>query len=144
MGLFVLIDGKSASAAEVTAAALQDRGRAIIIGTTSFGKGTVQTVIRLPNEGEITLTWSNLIAPSGYKLHGLGIFPMICTSGIDENSISGNSIIKKAMANQTRTNKVLKTWRGKGDLGKQKHKLWLPGLQNEVGILKKSIKKSMS
>jgi carboxyl-terminal processing protease len=120
--VIVLIDGKSASAAEVTAAALQDRGRAIIIGTTSFGKGTVQTVITLPNEGEITLTWSNLIAPSGYRLQGLGIFPMICTSGIDENGISGNSIIKKALADQTRTNKILKNWRGKGSAEKQKHK----------------------
>ena len=79
--LVVLVDGKSASAAEIIAAALQDHGRAVVIGTTSFGKGTVQTVIRLPNEGEITLTWSRLITPSGYVLHGLGVMPDICTSG---------------------------------------------------------------
>ena len=78
----VLIDGKSASAAEVLAAALQDHGRAVVIGTASYGKGTVQTVIRLPNDGEITLTWSRLIAPSGYALHGLGVLPAICTSGV--------------------------------------------------------------
>jgi carboxyl-terminal processing protease len=76
----VLIDGKSASAAEIMAAALQDRGRAVVIGTTSFGKGTVQTVIRLPNEGEITLTWSRFIMPSGYALHQLGVLPLVCTS----------------------------------------------------------------
>ncbi len=81
----VLVDGKSASAAEIIAAALQDHGRAVVIGTTSFGKGTVQTVIRLPNDGEITLTWSRLVAPSGYVLHGLGVMPAICTSGAAGN-----------------------------------------------------------
>ena len=83
--LVVLVDGKSASAAEIVAAALQDHGRAVVIGTTSFGKGTVQTVIRLPNDGEITLTWSRLITPSGYVLHGLGVMPDICTSGAAGN-----------------------------------------------------------
>jgi carboxyl-terminal processing protease len=116
----VLIDGKSASAAEVTAAALQDRGRAIIVGTSSFGKGTVQTVIRLPNEGEITLTWSRLIAPSGYILHGLGVFPMICTSGIDGNSIDGKSVIKKALAARIRATAVLEAWRRTSYQEKQK------------------------
>ena len=83
--LVVLVDGKSASAAEIIAVALQDHGRAVVIGTTSFGKGTVQTVIRLPNDGEITLTWSRLITPSGYVLHGLGVMPDICTSGAAGN-----------------------------------------------------------
>ena len=48
--------------------------------------GSVQTVIRLPNEGEITLTWSRLVAPSGYLLHGLGVLPAICTSGIKDGA----------------------------------------------------------
>lgn len=77
----VIIDGKSASAAEIVAAALQDRDRAVVIGTASYGKGSVQTVIRLPNDGEITLTWSKFVAPSGYYLHGLGVVPTVCTSG---------------------------------------------------------------
>ena len=79
--MVVLIDGKSASAAEIVAAALQDRGRAVVIGTGSYGKGSVQTVVRLPNEGELTLTWSKFVAPSGYILHGLGVVPTLCTSG---------------------------------------------------------------
>lgn len=79
--LVALVDGKSASAAEIVAAALQDRNRAVVLGTNSFGKGTVQTVIRLPNDGELTLTWSRLVAPSGYVLHGLGVMPALCTSG---------------------------------------------------------------
>lgn len=81
--MVVLINGKSASASEIVAASLQDRGRAVIVGTSSYGKGTVQTVQRLPNEGEMTLTWSRLMAPSGYAFHGLGVHPDVCTSGFD-------------------------------------------------------------
>ncbi|MBM08658.1 MAG: peptidase [Magnetovibrio sp.] len=84
----VIIDGKSASASEIVAAALQDHKRAVIIGTSSFGKGSVQTVIRLPNEGEITLTWSRFITPSGYTLHGLGVRPTICTIEINSDFIA--------------------------------------------------------
>ncbi|MBB4287125.1 S41 family peptidase [Roseospira goensis] len=79
--IVVLMDGDSASAAEIVAAALQDGGRAVVIGTTSYGKGTVQTVVQLPNGGEITLTWSRFHSPSGYVLHGLGVPPVACTSG---------------------------------------------------------------
>jgi carboxyl-terminal processing protease len=76
----VLMNGGSASAAEIVAAALQDRGRAVVVGTTSYGKGTVQTVVRLPNEGELILTWSRLQAPSGYTWNELGVLPSICTA----------------------------------------------------------------
>ena len=79
--VIVLINGNSASAAEVVAAALQDLGRAVLVGTTSYGKGTVQSVIELPNDGELTLTWSRLLAPSGYRLHELGVLPALCTHG---------------------------------------------------------------
>ncbi len=79
--IVILLDGKSASAAEVLAAALQDSNRAVVLGTKSFGKGTVQTVIRLPNDGEITLTWSRLYSPAGYVFHNRGIIPSVCTSG---------------------------------------------------------------
>lgn len=107
----VLVDGKSASAAEVAAAALQDRGRAVVIGTSSFGKGTVQTVVRLPNDGEITLTWSRLIAPSGFVLHGLGVFPTICTSGTDGNAGDGGAVVRKALAERIKTAAVMEAWR---------------------------------
>jgi len=81
----VLVDGKSASAAEIVTGALQDAGRAVVIGTNSYGKGTVQTVLRLPNDGEMTLTWSRFYTPSGYALHGLGVLPAICTA--DEKAV---------------------------------------------------------
>jgi len=77
----VLVNGNSASASEIVAAALQDLGRAVVIGSSSFGKGTVQTVLRLPNEGELTLTWARFHAPSGYGLSRRGVIPDICTSG---------------------------------------------------------------
>jgi carboxyl-terminal processing protease len=80
--IVVLMNGGSASAAEIVAAALQDRGRAVVVGSTSYGKGTVQTVVRLANEGELILTWSRLQAPSGYTWNELGVLPNICTSKI--------------------------------------------------------------
>jgi carboxyl-terminal processing protease len=80
----VLVNGASASAAEVLAAALQDRGRAVLVGSGSFGKGTVQTVLRMPNDGELILTWARLLAPSGYVLNKLGVLPTLCTSNADD------------------------------------------------------------
>jgi carboxyl-terminal processing protease len=87
--LVVLINGGSASASEIVAAALQDAGRAVVIGTSSYGKGTVQTVMRLPNDGELTLTWARLVTPSGYYLQEHGVVPTLCTSGLgdDEQSL---------------------------------------------------------
>ena len=76
--IVVLINGNSASASEIVAAALQDSRKAIVVGSNSFGKGTVQTVLRLPNEGELTLTWARFHAPSGYALHKRGVLPDVC------------------------------------------------------------------
>ncbi len=85
--LVILVDAESASAAEIVASALQDLGRAVVVGSSSYGKGTVQTVIRLPNNGEMTLTWSRLVAPHGYALHGLGVMPSVCVTNVQENTI---------------------------------------------------------
>lgn len=106
--LMVLIDGKSASAAEIVAAALQDRERAVLIGTSSYGKGTVQTVLRLPNDGEITLTWSRLVAPSGYALHGLGVRPELCVQP-KNNSVA--KMVKSALDRNLSTKAVFEQWR---------------------------------
>ena len=80
--IIVMVDSRSASAAEIVAAAIQDSGRGLIVGTSTYGKGTVQTVIRLPNDGEITLTWSRFHAPDGYAIQDLGVLPLVCTSGL--------------------------------------------------------------
>lgn len=116
--LVVLVDGKSASAAEIIAAALQDHGRAVVIGTTSFGKGTVQTVIRLPNDGEITLTWSRLVTPSGYVLHGLGVMPAICTSGAAGNV---RKLIAAVFGRKTKIAAARARWQTAG-LGEEKQR----------------------
>ncbi|MBL6613217.1 MAG: PDZ domain-containing protein [Reyranella sp.] len=93
MPIVVLMNGGSASAAEIVAAALQDRGRAVIVGTTSYGKGTVQTVVRLANEGELILTWSRLQAPSGYTWNEVGVLPNICTSKVaDVGQVSNTTV----------------------------------------------------
>ncbi len=90
--IVVLVNGNSASAAEIVAAALQDRGRAVVVGTTSYGKGTVQTVLRMPNEGELILTWSRLLAPSGYTWNELGVMPNICTAKVTDVNKLGPEI----------------------------------------------------
>jgi carboxyl-terminal processing protease len=79
--IVVVVDGLAASAAEIVAAALQGNDRAVIIGTVTLGKGSVQTIIRLHNNGELALTWSRAAAPNGIGLHGLGVLPDVCLSG---------------------------------------------------------------
>lgn len=78
--MVVLINGGSASAAEIVAAALQDNHRAVVIGSTSYGKGSVQTVMRLPNDGEMTITWARMQGPSGHHWNKIGVVPSVCTS----------------------------------------------------------------
>ncbi|MEM6903541.1 MAG: S41 family peptidase [Pseudomonadota bacterium] len=78
--MVVLVNGGSASAAEVVGAALQETGRAVVVGSASYGKGSVQTVTRLPNDGELFVTWSEIFTPDGHGLHEIGILPNICTS----------------------------------------------------------------
>ncbi len=76
----VLVDGRSASAAEVVAAALGDRGRAAIVGSTTMGKGLIQLLVPLPNGAELSLSWSRILAPSGWPIQGVGVIPALCTS----------------------------------------------------------------
>lgn len=105
----VLVNGNSASASEVVAAALQDRGRAVVIGTNSYGKGTVQTVYRLPNSGELTLTWSRLHAPSGYRLHDLGVLPTVCSH--TGSTLDTAELIATIRDSGAPTRQTLREWR---------------------------------
>ncbi|MEM8772144.1 MAG: S41 family peptidase [Pseudomonadota bacterium] len=77
--IIVLINGGSASASEIVAGALQDRNRALLLGTKSFGKGSVQTVIPLQNglQGALRLTTSRYYTPSGRSIQAQGIDPDI-------------------------------------------------------------------
>ena len=75
--IVVLINGGSASASEIVAGALQDHRRAIVVGTKSFGKGSVQTVMPLRGEGAMRLTTSRYYTPSGRSIQSLGVSPDI-------------------------------------------------------------------
>ena len=76
--LLVLINGNSASASEILASAIQDNGRGIVIGSTSFGKGSIQTSFDLPNGAMMTVTSGAFFAPSGAPLNKAGVTPNIC------------------------------------------------------------------
>ena len=83
--LAVLVDGGTASAAEVVTGALQDRGRAVVVGAQTFGKGSVQEPIRLSDGSAIELTIARYLTPNGRSLDGVGITPdIILPGGADE------------------------------------------------------------
>jgi len=82
--LIVLINNGSASASEIVAGALQDQKRAILLGETTFGKGSVQSIIPLKNKGAIRLTISKYYLPSGKSISEIGVVPDIKVEEEDE------------------------------------------------------------
>ena len=94
----VLINGGSASASEIVAGALQDHHRAIVVGTKSFGKGSVQTIIPVRGEGAMRLTTSRYYTPSGRSIQALGVMPDIVVNQppVDPNAIPAEDKAKDA------------------------------------------------
>tara|TARA_Y100000815_G_scaffold269416_1_gene292119 strand:- start:42 stop:1196 length:1155 start_codon:yes stop_codon:yes gene_type:complete len=85
--LIVLINNGSASASEIVAGALQDQKRAILLGESTFGKGSVQSIIPLKNKGAIRLTISKYYLPSGKSISEIGVSPDIMVEESEENFV---------------------------------------------------------
>jgi carboxyl-terminal processing protease len=83
--MVVLVNGASASASEIVAGALQDHGRARLIGERTYGKGSVQTVMPLGEGSAIKLTTSRYLTPSGRSINGTGIEPDVVVRSEDQN-----------------------------------------------------------
>jgi carboxyl-terminal processing protease len=106
--MVVLVNSRTASSSEIVAAALQDNRRAVVVGSNTYGKGTVQTVFTLPNDGELILTWSRFHAPSGYALEGLGVLPNLCTA---KKGVNAQQVIRTLAVMDARTNQLFRQWR---------------------------------
>ena len=95
--LIVLIDGASASASEIVAGAIQDHGRGLVLGLTSFGKGSVQSVIPLRGgrDGALRMTTQRYYTPAGRSIQGTGIAPDIAVSAKPDDG-KGNKSLKES------------------------------------------------
>lgn len=90
--MVVLINGGSASAAEIVAGALQDHKRALVVGTSSFGKGSVQTIIPLDDTSALKLTTALYYTPSGRSIQATSIQPDVIVDDMKIDSASNNSL----------------------------------------------------
>jgi carboxyl-terminal processing protease len=86
--MVVLVNGFTASAAEIVAGALQDNHRAVIIGTRTWGKGSVQTVIELPDQSALKLTIARYYTPSGRSIQAEGIAPDVLVEQLDAATLA--------------------------------------------------------
>jgi len=100
----MLINGGSASASEIVAGALQDHRRAIVVGTRSFGKGSVQTVIPLRGDGAMRLTTARYYTPSGRSIQALGVMPdIVVNQPRVDPEVEGTEAAAAAEAEQNRS-----------------------------------------
>ena len=94
MPLVVLVDGGTASAAEIVAGALQDRGRAVVMGSQTFGKGSVQEPTALSDGSALELTVGHYLTPSGRSLDGVGITPDVEVSPQTPESVIDQRVVE--------------------------------------------------
>jgi carboxyl-terminal processing protease len=88
--IIVLVNGGSASASEIVAGALQDHQRAVILGTKTFGKGSVQTVMPLTNDTAVKMTTARYYTPSGRSIQADGIHPDIVIDALQISAAEDN------------------------------------------------------
>lgn len=105
----VLINGASASASEIVAGALQDSNRAVIMGSPSFGKGSVQSVINIDKDKGLKLTVAQYMTPSGKKIQALGITPDIFVDEYEQEWTSDNRRLKDFMREKDLANHLTAT-----------------------------------
>ena len=104
--MVILINGGSASASEIVAGALQDHRRGILLGTRSFGKGSVQTIIPLPGRGAMRLTTARYYTPSGRSIQAKGIEPDITVEPariekLEQGELPHEEDLRGALSNDT-------------------------------------------
>jgi carboxyl-terminal processing protease len=94
--MVVLVNGASASASEIVAGALQDRHRATVMGSQSFGKGSVQTIVPIKGHGAVRLTTALYYTPSGRSIQGDGITPDIVVQAAKDEQVANSQVWREA------------------------------------------------
>ena len=117
--MVVLVNGGSASASEIVAGALKDHGRAMLIGRTTFGKGSVQTVMPLSDGRAIKLTTSRYFTPSGASIHDKGIDPDIVVER-DQNPVENLSANPSLLERDSEVSLALGKLKGEGIIRQSK------------------------
>jgi len=95
--LVVLVNGGTASASEIVAAALQGNGRALLIGSTTYGKGTIQEFKELPGAGGYRLSVRRWLTPDRTWIHGVGLFPNINVAPPPDEQRPNDAVLEKAL-----------------------------------------------